>query len=119
MYTGDKFLADLLSGKSEYARRLFDHFCLEYQRIGPVTIHAHKTMITFANSHKGVAYVTQSGKKFIHIVFPFYQRYDDNFCFQKIQQVPGRNIIYHHFRMLRPGDINEEVRSFMKLALYE
>ncbi|MDB5142580.1 MAG: hypothetical protein JWQ66_1293, partial [Mucilaginibacter sp.] len=44
------------------------------------------------------------------------QRYDDNLCFQKIQQVPGRNVIYHHFRMLQLEDINEEVRKFMKLA---
>jgi hypothetical protein len=105
-----------LTGKSEHALMLFDHFLAELQKIGPITIHPHKTMISIANSHNGVAYITQVGKKFIHIVFPFNQRYDDNLCFQKIQNVPGRNVIYHHFRMLQLEDINEEVRKFMKLA---
>jgi hypothetical protein len=112
----DKDLSEYLIGKSEHSLRLFDHFIAELQKIGPVTIHPHKTMISIANSRKGVAYITQAGKKFIHVVFPFDQRYDDNLCFQRIQQVPGRNVIYHHFRMLQLEDINEEVRKFMKLA---
>ena len=112
----DKDLSEYLIGKSEHSLGLFDHFIAELQKIGPVTIHPHKTMISIANSRKGVAYITQIGKKFVHVVFPFNQRYDDNLCFQRIQQVPGRNVIYHHFRMLQPEDINEEVRKFMKLA---
>ena len=95
---------------------LFDHFIAELQKIGFVSIHPHKTMISIANVHKGVAYITQSGKKFIHVVFPFIQRYDDNLCFQRIQEVPGRNVIYHHFRMLNKEDINDEVRKFMRIA---
>ena len=109
-------ISGFLIGKSAHALMLFDHFITELQKIGPVTIHPHKTMISIANSRKRVAYITHVGKKFIHIVFPFNQRYDDNLCFQKIQQVPGRNVIYHHFRMLQLEDINEEVRKFMKLA---
>jgi hypothetical protein len=109
-------ISGFLIGKSAHALMLFDHLIAELQKIGPVTIHPHKTMISIANSHKRVAYITQLGKKFIHVVFPFDQRYDDNLCFQKIQQVPGRNVIYHHFRMLQLEDINEEVRKFMKLA---
>jgi len=95
---------------------LYRYFLSEMQKLGPVTIHPHKTMAGIANAHKRVAYVTQIGKKFIHVVFPFKERQDDNFCFQRIQQVPGRNLIYHHFRMQRREYINGEVRKFMKLA---
>lgn len=102
--------------KSGHASVLFSHFIAELQKIGPVNIHPHKTMISISNAYKGVAYVTQAGKKFIHIVFPFKQRYDENLCFQRIQEVPGRNVVYHHFRMLLNEDINDEVRKFMQIA---
>ncbi len=102
--------------KSEYALVLFDHFISELEQIAPVSIHPHKTMISIANSQKPVAYVTQAGKSFIHVVFPFKHRYDDNLCFQRIQQVPGRRVVYHHFRMLNKEDINDEVLRFMRLA---
>jgi hypothetical protein len=102
--------------KYEQALILFDHFMAELQQIAPVRIHPHKTMISIANARKPVAYITQAGKSFIHVVFPFKQRYDDNHCFQRIQEVPGRRTIYHHFRMLSKDDINDEVRRFMRLA---
>jgi hypothetical protein len=95
---------------------LFDHFIAELQKIGPVIIHPHKTMISIAKGKKGVAYVTQSGKKFIHVVFAFKQRHDDNLCFQRIQEVPGRHVVYHHFRLLDKDDINDEVQKFMRIA---
>jgi hypothetical protein len=106
----------ILTGRSEHALMLFNYFITELQKIGPVTISPHKTMISIANSHKAVAYVTQLGKSFIHVVFPFKGRYEDNLCFQKIQQVPGRNVVYHHFRMLYKEDLNEEVREFMRIV---
>ncbi|WP_426670148.1 hypothetical protein ACPPVU_02660 [Mucilaginibacter sp. McL0603] len=102
--------------KTSHALMLFDHFITELQKIGPVNIHPHKTMISIANTHKGVAYVTQAGKAFIHIVFPFKRRYDDNLCFNRIQEVPGRNTVYHHFRMLYKEDVNDEIREFMRIA---
>ncbi|MDF2431262.1 MAG: hypothetical protein JWP44_893 [Mucilaginibacter sp.] len=102
--------------KSGHALMLFDHFIAELQKIGAVDIHPHKTMISIANAHKRVAYITQAGKNFIHVVFPFKQRYDDNLCFQRIQEVPGRHTVYHHFRMLGKEDINDEVRKFMRIA---
>jgi hypothetical protein len=102
--------------KSGQALMLFDHFIAELQNIGPVNIHPHKTMVSIANAHKPVAYITQAGKSFIHVVFPFRQRYDDNLCFQRIQEVPGRHMVYHHFRMLNKEDINDEVRKFMRIA---
>ena len=111
-----RHLPAFLTGKSEHALMLYDYFIAELEKIGPVSIYPHKTMISIANAHKRVAYVTQAGKNFIHIVFAFKQRYDDNFCFQRIQQVPGRRVVYHHFRMLRREDINDEVRKFMGMA---
>jgi hypothetical protein len=109
-------LPAFFTGKSEHALMLYDYFIAELEKIGPINILPHKTMIGIANAHKRVAYITQAGKKFIHVVFPFKQRYDDNFCFQRIQQVPGRRVVYHHFRMLRREDINDEVRRFMRVA---
>ena len=73
-------------------------------------------MIALDNGHKRVAYVTQLGKNFIHVVFPFKQAYTDNLCFQKIAQVPGQQQYNHHFRMLGADDVNDEIISFMRLA---
>ncbi len=73
-------------------------------------------MIGIANARKQVVYITQAGKSFIHVVFPFKQRYDDNLCFQRIQQVPARRTVYHHFRMMYKEDVNDEVRRFMRIA---
>jgi hypothetical protein len=102
--------------KSERALMLYDHFIAELKKIGPVNIYPHKTMIGIVNTHKRVAYITQAGKNFIHVVFPFKQRYDNNFCFQRIQVVPGRHTIYHHFRMEQKEDVNDEVQQFMRIA---
>jgi len=110
-------LQHFFTGKSESTIMLFDHFIDEFKRVGDVTIHPAKTMIGIANSHKRIVYVTQLGKNFIHVVFPFKQPYPDNLCFQKIAQVPGdAHQFNHHFRMLQKEDVNEEVIEFMKLA---
>src|ERR1700761_6944550 len=111
-----KHLAEFLTGKSEHTLALFDHFISEFQKIGSVTIHPAKTMIGIANSHKRVVYITQLGKNFIHVVFPFKESYPDNLCFQKIAQVPGDMQFNHHFRMLNKEDLNDEVIEFMRLA---
>ncbi len=102
--------------KYEAAKLLFDNFIDELQKIGPVEIYPHKTMISICHGRQRVAYITQAGKRFIHVVFAFKQRYDDNLCFQRIQEVAGRNVIYHHFRMLHNDDINDEARKFMRIA---
>jgi hypothetical protein len=96
---------------------LFDHFLAEFQKIGPVSICPAKTMIGLANPHKRIAYVTQLGKNFIHVVFPFNERYDDNLCFQKIVHMPAMfSAITHHLRIYHPQDVNDEVRKFMRIA---
>jgi len=109
-------LSDFLAGKSEHTLVLFHHFVDEFSKAGAITLHPAKTMIGIANGHKRIAYITQLGKNFIHVVFPFKQPYNDNLCFQKIAQVPGQDQFNHHFRMLQIEDVNEEVKEFMRLA---
>jgi hypothetical protein len=75
-------------------------------------------MIGIANSHKRIAYISQLGKNFIHVVFLFKERYDDNTCFQKIVHMPAMfSAITHHLRIYYPEDVNDEVRKFMHLAV--
>lgn len=115
--SSEKTSNDFLSRKSEHTKELFHHFINEYLKIGLISIHPAKTMIGIANDKKRIAWITQLGKNFIHIVFPFSKAYPDNLCFQKIAQVPGDDHQFnHHFRMLYKDDINDEVKYFMKLA---
>jgi hypothetical protein len=110
-------LANFLTGKPEQSLLLFDHFISEYQKLAPVTVHPAKTMIGIANPQHRIAWVTQFGKSFLHVVFPFKQPYEDNLCFQKIAQVPDDNKQFnHHFRMLQKEDVNDELRKFMLIA---
>jgi len=112
-----KDIEAFLAGKSEKAISLFYHFADEFSKVGTITLHPAKTMIGIANSHKRIAWITQIGKSFIHVVFPFKVPYSDNLCFQKIAQVPGDATQFnHHFRMLYPEDVNKEVKGFMLLA---
>ena len=113
----EKSIEDFLSGKSTKTVELFNHFISEFQKIGNVTLHPAKTMIGITTPRKRIAYVTQLGKNFVHVVFPFNQSYPENLCFQKIAEVPGSvKQFNHHFRMLEKKDINAEVKKFMKLA---
>lgn len=106
-----------LQGKSEQTLLLFYHFVAQFGTVGNITLHPAKTMIGITNDHKRIAWVTQLGKNFIHVVFPFSQPFEDNLCFQKIAQVPGdQRQFNHHFRMLSTEDVNDEVRHFMRLA---
>ena len=110
-------LSTFLTGKSEQTLLLFNHFITEYQKLAPVTIHPVKTMIGIANSHRRIAWITQLGKNYVHVVFPFKQEYPDNLCFQKIAQVPGdAHQFNHHFRMYNMDDVNEEILKFMQMA---
>ncbi|TWR28804.1 hypothetical protein FPZ43_11065 [Mucilaginibacter pallidiroseus] len=112
----DKQISALLSGKSELTLSLFNCFISHFQTSGPVALHPAKTMIGIANSTRRIAWVTQLGKNFIDIVFPFEQAYPDNLCFRKIAQVPGQSQFNHHLRIMHPDNINDEVLHFMKLA---
>ena len=116
---GEHELSFFLTGKSEHTLLLFDHFVAQFKNVGDISFHPAKTMIGVANAHKRIAWITQLGKNFIHVVFPFKQEYLDNLCFQKIAQVPGQQQFNHHFRMLNRDDVNEEMIRFMKLAYDE
>lgn len=114
----NKTIQDFLKGKTDRTLELYDHFINEYKKLGAVTLHPAKTMIGIANDKKRIAWITQLGKNFIHVVFPFKQPYPDNLCFQKIAQVPGdAHQFNHHFRMYYTEDVNDEVKKFMKMAL--
>ncbi len=114
-----KEIAFFVKGKSEHSLLLLDHFIEQFETLGDITVEATKTMIGISNQHKRIAWVTQIGKNFIHVVFPFKKEYPDNLCFQKVGQVPGTNQFNHHLRMLFKEDLNKEVLKFMKLAYKE
>jgi len=114
----NKTIQDFLKGKTDRTLELYHHFISEYKKLGAVTLHPAKTMIGIANDKKRIVWITQLGKNFIHVVFPFKQPFPDNLCFQKIAQVPGdAHQFNHHFRMYYTEDVNDEVKKFMKMAL--
>jgi hypothetical protein len=115
----DNSIADFLAGKPTHTAELYHHFIAMFQTIGLIEVSAAKTMIGISNAHKRIAWVTQFGKNFIHVVFPFKQPHADNLCFTKIAQVPGTTQFNHHFRMLYTNDVNGEVLEYMKLAYKE
>ena len=111
----ERDLADFLQGKSTHTIELFDHLITEYLQIAPIKVYPTKSMIALG-ARVNFAYVTQLGKNFIDVVFPFNEIHDDNLCFTKIKTVPGTNDHNHHFRMYFKDDINDEVKKYMKMA---
>ncbi|GAA4102782.1 DUF5655 domain-containing protein [Mucilaginibacter panaciglaebae] len=112
-------ISEFLAGKSAHTLMLYDHFLSEFEKIGDIIVEPTKTMVGISNAHKRTAWITQLGKNFIHIVFPFRQPYNDNLCFQKVGQVPGSQQFNHHLRVLNAEDINDEVIGFMRRAYCE
>lgn len=114
----DPLVKAFTAGKSAVALGLLDHFISQYEQLDKIYLHPTKSMIGIGIGDRRVAWITQLGKNFVHIVFPFEKAYADNLCFQKIAQVPGNSKQFnHHFRMYLPEDINEEVLQFMRLSL--
>jgi len=119
-YSDKKLVDEFLNGKTENTLALFNHFVNEFKKIGDITLVPTKSMIGIATPRKRIAWITQLGKNFIHVVFPFKKPHRDNLCFQKIAQVPGDvEQFNHHFRMLLKEDLNDEVKAFMKMAYGE
>lgn len=115
----DKTIADFLAGKSDTTKALYHHFIHEFMKVELITVHPAKTMIGVSNGIRRIAWVTQLGKNFVHVVFPFTKPYEDNLCFTKIAQVLGDAKQFNHpFRMYFPEDVTEEVMHYMKLAFY-
>jgi len=106
-----------LTGKRTHTVDLYNHFVNEFAKLGDISLHATKTMIGISTGHKRIAWITQIGKSFIHVVLSFHQAYNDNLCFSKIGLVPGSNQHNHHLRILQKEDVNEEVRGYLRLAL--
>jgi len=111
-----RILKEAVLGKSEHTKDLLNYFIAEYRKIGRISVEPSKTMIAIATDQKGIAYVTQLGKNFIHVVFVFRIPYTDNLCFQKIVPAYGKKRFNHHCRIFSTEDINQEVSKFMKLA---
>lgn len=115
-----KELDKFLQGKSTHTIMLFNHFIKSFQAVGKVTLVPAKTMIGVATDQRRIAWITQLGKNFIHVVFLFKKEYPDNLCFQKIAQVPGdAKQFNHHYRMYEKENLNKEVLKFMKMAYAE
>lgn len=117
-YCGDKTVGDFLIGKTETALQLFDCLIAKLEEIGPIKLHATKSMIVISADVK-FAYIINLGKTFIDIVLPFKEPFDDNLCFRKIALVPGTNDYNHHLRLMFTEDINEEVFDYLKKAYAE
>lgn len=115
--TPETQLTAFLKGKSEQTLSLLEYFVNEYKKIGKISLHPTKTMIGISRDDKRIAWITQPGKSFIQVVFPFRHAYPDNLCFQKIAQVPDDIYQYnHHLRIYHKEDLNEEVLGFMRWA---
>jgi hypothetical protein len=115
----EKTVDEFLTGKSVETLTLFHHFVNEFSKLGNIHLHPTKTMIGVANEQRRIAWITQLGQNFVHVVFPFEKPYPDNLCFVKIAQVPGdAKQFNHHFRMLHLEDVNEELKEFMRIALH-
>lgn len=114
-YCSDKTVGDFLAGKTETALQLFEHLISRLEEIGPIRLHATKSMLIIS-ADVGFAYVIALGKNFVDLVLPFKKHFEDNLCFRKIALVPGSNDYNHHLRLMLPEDINEEVLSYLKKA---
>jgi hypothetical protein len=106
-----------LEGKSAHTKYLYNCFIDTFSELGDISLHAAKTMIGISDGEKRIAWITQLGKNFIHVVLPFDRPYEDNLCFGKVAQVPGTKQFNHHLRILQAEDLNDEVKKFLLLAL--
>ncbi|QNF33947.1 hypothetical protein HUW51_14900 [Adhaeribacter swui] len=112
-----KTVEEFLANKSAHTKELYYHFIQEYLFLADIQVRPAKTMIGIATPRKRIAYITQLGRNFIHVYFPFEKPYPDNLCFQKIAQVPGNQKQFnHHLRLYATEDLNEEVKHYMLLA---
>lgn len=114
----DKSITDFFNNKSAHVLELFDHFIIIFQGLGNVNYHATKSMIAFSVKTR-IAYITRVGRNFIDVSFMFNKSFDDNLCFYRVGRVPGTAQYNHYFRMMYKEDLNDEVKSYMQLAIEE
>ncbi|RZL51024.1 MAG: hypothetical protein EOP00_01350 [Pedobacter sp.] len=108
-------MTGFLAGKTETSIQLFDHLTSSIEAIGPIKLHATKSMIVIA-ADTSFAYIISIGKTFVDVVLPFKELFEDNLCFRKINLVPGTNDYNHHLRIMFTEDINNEVLDYLKKA---
>ncbi|RAJ08820.1 hypothetical protein LX64_01474 [Chitinophaga skermanii] len=109
----DPAVQNFIARKSETSIALLQHFLAVFNEQGPVTVRATKTMLAVDHNGRTVAWITQLGKVFLHVVFPFKNAYPDQLCFIKITPLPGQKQYNHNFRMFYHDDVNDEIIYFM------
>jgi len=105
-----------MKGKSEKTIGLFYGFIEEYGKLGDFVLHPARSRIAFA-SRVRFGYIHRLGKDFLDVALTFPRPYHDNLCFYRIGEVPGGKIFQHYLRIYHLHDINDEVKTFMKMAL--
>lgn len=111
----DRQVEDFLKGKPAHIVELFHYFIAEYSKIADFRLHPAKHRIAFAAKTR-YGYIHRVGKDFIDIVLHFSQPYEDNLCFYKIATYPGAGVWNHYIRLQHKGDINDEVKMYLKMA---
>lgn len=112
----ERAVEDFLKGKSVHTIELYNYFIDEYRSIGDFVLHPAKSRIAFAAKTR-FGYIHRLGKNFLDVSLTFNKPYRENLCFYRIGEVPGGKIFQHYLRIFSKGDINDEVKKFMQLAL--
>ena len=111
---GKYAVSHFLQGKTEKAKEVFNHFLLVYSRIGDFELHPVKTRVALLTKMRFCS-INKIGKNFIDIHFVLTKSYNDNSLFHRIDNLAERFFV-HHLRVYNKGDINSEVKKFMRLA---
>jgi Domain of unknown function (DUF5655) len=110
---GDYTVEGFLAGKPSRGVELFWYFLNEYKKIGPITLHPVKTRIAFMVDVRFAA-VNRVGKEFLDGHLWLKERVTSP-KFYKIEYLGHDNYI-HRFRIREEGEIDDEFRSFMRMA---
>lgn len=109
-------LDDCFHRKLPVTRDIYNAIDNAFSQLTPCRAAATKTMIVFTNKMT-FAYIPRIGKNSVDLVLPFSKPFRDNECFYKIAEVPGSTVYNHYCRIFDPADINEELRTYMKMAV--
>ena len=99
-------------GKPTEIRQLYDMFVTQVRKCGPVTILPEKTRIAFQVRMSFAALQVQCAKIIGHLVLA--HRHERP-CFVRIDTISRYNHV-HHFRIEKPGDLDEELCHFIAKA---
>ncbi len=110
---GDYSVESFLKGKSDRGKELFWWFVSEYQKIGPIKLHAVKTRVAFMVEVR-FSGVGKIGSDFIEGTFWLKEKIDSDKFF-KIEHLSGNDYI-HRFRIYDESFIDDEFLKYMKMA---